>query len=476
MKSITKSVSHVPRQETPGLRLDDGSRVAVMGGGPAGSFFSYFFLDMAARVGLEATVDIYEPRDFSVRGPMGCNKCGGIISESLVQTLAAEGINLPSTIVQRGIESYMLHMDVGDAQIGTPLQEKRIASVYRGSGPRKGTSTEWGSFDAFMLSLAAERGARVIHKSIDAVAWEDGRPVVTPRKEEPAAYDLLIVATGINSTALRLFQRSELKYTPPETTQTFICEYEMDRETMSATLGSSMHVFLLNIPRLEFAAIIPKGASATLCLLGDDLDKELREAFLNAAEVRRSMPGDWRPVHDDCRCAPQISTRGAPLPYGDRIAFIGDAGVTRLYKDGIGAAYRTAKAAASTAVFQGVSAAAFERSFAPVCRSLRRDNRLGRLVFMVTRMIQHRRFAREALLHVVRREQQPGTQRQHMSTVLWDMFTGSAPYAEVFKRTLHPVFLGRFGLALMKSLISMARRPTRQAPLATEEALGGSGE
>lgn len=31
-----------------------------------------------------------------------------------------------------------------------------------------------------------------------------------------------------------------------------------------------------------------------------------------------------------------------------------------------------------------------------------------------------------------------------MSTVLWDMFTGSAPYRDVFYRTLDPRFLGRF--------------------------------
>tara|TARA_B100000315_G_scaffold119829_1_gene109746 strand:+ start:301 stop:537 length:237 start_codon:yes stop_codon:yes gene_type:complete len=42
-----------PAEQTsagPGLR--DGARVAVVGGGPAGSFFSYFLLDMADRVGL----------------------------------------------------------------------------------------------------------------------------------------------------------------------------------------------------------------------------------------------------------------------------------------------------------------------------------------------------------------------------------------------------------------------------------------
>src|SRR3972149_4433313 len=34
--------------------------------------------------------------------------------------------------------------------------------------------------------------------------------------------------------------------------------------------------------------------------------------------------------------------------------------------------------------------------------------------------------------------------QQRMSIVLWDMFTGSAPYREIFLRTLEPAFVGRY--------------------------------
>src|SRR5512138_460614 len=91
--------------EPDDLRLVDGSRVAVIGGGPAGSFFSYFLLTMAERVGLTLDVDLYEPRDFGRPGPQGCNMCGGIVSESLVQNLAVEGISIPRSVIQRGIDS-----------------------------------------------------------------------------------------------------------------------------------------------------------------------------------------------------------------------------------------------------------------------------------------------------------------------------------------------------------------------------------
>ena len=242
-----------------GLRLDDNSRVAVIGGGPAGSFFSYFLLVMADRVGMDIQVDVYEPRDFSRPGPASCNMCGGIISESLVQALAVEGINLPSTVVQRGIDSYLLHMDVGNVRIETPLQEKRIAAIHRGAGPRGVKETKWGSFDGYLQELAVAKGAHVIRGRVDGVNWIDGRPQVKTQSGQTQTYDLVVTAVGVNSAALKLFAGLDLGYRPPQTTKTYICEFCLGQDMVKRYFGNSMHVFLLNIPRLEFAAIIPKG-------------------------------------------------------------------------------------------------------------------------------------------------------------------------------------------------------------------------
>ncbi|MBI4674086.1 MAG: hypothetical protein HY741_20775 [Chloroflexi bacterium] len=118
------------------LKLENNSCIAVMGGGPAGSFFSFFALDLAARNGLNLQIDIYEPRDFETPGPPGCNMCGGIISESLVQHLAVEGLPLPTTVVQRGIDSYVLHMDLGSVRIDTPLRKTHRRRVSRSRSPR----------------------------------------------------------------------------------------------------------------------------------------------------------------------------------------------------------------------------------------------------------------------------------------------------------------------------------------------------
>ena len=110
------------RDSSQDLKLSDGCGIAVVGGGPAGSFFSYFLLDMAQDLGLDVQLDLYEPPDFSQPGPAGCNMCGGIVSESLVQALAAEGITLGPDVIQRRIDSYFLHMDAGDVGIMNPSE------------------------------------------------------------------------------------------------------------------------------------------------------------------------------------------------------------------------------------------------------------------------------------------------------------------------------------------------------------------
>jgi len=436
------------------LKLDDGSRIGVIGGGPAGSFFSIFALDMAQRMGIDLQVDIYEPRDYTTPGPKGCNMCGGIISETLVQNLATEGINLPPSVIQRGIDSYELHMDVGSVRIDTPLQEKRIGAVHRGPGPRDVKEIKWESFDGHLQSLAQKRGATVVQGRVDQIQWEDGHLQIKTRSNPPEIYDFLVIATGVNTGAIRLFSDLNLPYEPPTTTKTFICEFFLGQEQIGETLGSSMHVFLLDLPRLEFAAIIPKGDYASVCMLGEEIDKELIESFMNATEVKDRFPPQWSLEAFNCQCSPRIAVGSAHEPFSDRIVFIGDIGVTRLYKDGIGAAYRTAKAAATTAIFQGISKADFKKHYWPTCRNIELDNSIGKVVFLVTGLIQKFRFARRAVLRMTAAEQKRDGPQKHMSTVLWDTFTGSAPYREIFLRTLHPAFLLRFLGYLARSIIN----------------------
>ena len=435
------------------LKLSDGSRIGVIGGGPAGSFFSYFLLDMAERVGIKLSVDVYEPRDFNQYSPRGCNMCGGIISETLVQMLATEGINLPPTVVQRGLESYTLHTDRGTVSIETPLHEKRIAAVHRGMGPRNLREIKWGSFDAYLQVLAIEKGANLLQQKVTRVSFSNGLPEIITDGTSGKTYDLTVAATGINSKVMKSFTELGVGYLPPRSVKTVIREFYLGEEIISHHFGNAMHIFLLDLPEVEFAAFIPKGDYVTFCMLGTHITQQVIDQFMETPEVKNTLPENMYKDMLSCHCNPKIAVTAAKNAFADRMVFIGDCGVTRLYKDGIGAAYRTAKAAASTAIFQGISEEDFKKYFWPACKNLDNDNKIGKLIFMITRINQKVAIARSAMLKMVAEEQSGKVSGNTMSTVLWDMFTGSASYKEIFLLTLHPLFLFRYLYHIVGSLV-----------------------
>ena len=59
--------------------------------------------------------------------------CGGVISESLVQILASEGIILPPSVIRRGIDSYFFHTEYGSVKISA-----KNADVLTGTRRRTG--------------------------------------------------------------------------------------------------------------------------------------------------------------------------------------------------------------------------------------------------------------------------------------------------------------------------------------------------
>lgn len=452
------------------MQLTDGSRVAVIGGGPAGSLTSYFLLAMAERAGVRLAVDVYEPKDFHKSGPGGCNMCAGVVSESLIQMLATEGIRLPDNVVQRGIDSYVLHTDQGTVRVSTPSNERRIASVYRGAGPRGEGHSDWLSFDGYLMDLAVAKGANWIHAKAERIDRESELPRVWTRNREVQAYDLIVAAVGLNGVSRSLFEGIGLRYEPPPTMRGYIREFRLDEKTVNEHFGSSMHVFMLDIPGLEFAAVVPKGGCATLCLLGKNLDKQVIQSFLKTPVVQTCFPASILDERAQCQCAPKLSVGPAIRPYDDRFVFVGDCGVSRLYKDGIGAAYRTAKAAATTAVFEGVSAAEFERHFWPTCHALIRDNRLGNAIFAMHSRARKLGCVRRAIVRLAAAEQSALSKRRTMSTILWDLFTGSAPYREILMRGLNPLFLLKF---LWSMIVAVPWR--HAATTESEEAAGAQG-
>lgn len=450
-----KSWINTNRGESAGLA--DGSRIAVIGAGPAGSMFGYFLLSMGRHVGVGYDVDIYEPRDFAQTGPGGCNHCGGVVSESLVQRLATEGITLDSSIIQRGMDSYTMHMDVGTVRIETPLHERRIATVFRGNGPRDSKIDALDSFDRYLLDLAQGAGARWVRRLVTQLQRDGQMMKVGCADGHVRSYDLVAVTTGVNSRFMDVVETGDYKIRQPATAKTFVCEFPLGDTAIREHLGNSMHVFMLDLPHLKFGALIPKGDYATLCLLGDRIDEELVRAFLNSPEVRQCFPDALVPANV-CHCYPRMNAATARPPFGDRVVLIGDCGTTRLLKDGIGTAYRTAKAAARTVLFHGVMAEDFRKYYWPLCRSIEIDNYIGRAIFAFSGLIQKARFARRGVLRMTANEQARQRGPRRMSEILWDLFTGSGPFAEVLRLSVHPACVAELAWNLLVGNLPHGRR------------------
>jgi len=460
-------------QQRNTLVLDEGSCIGVIGGGPAGSFFSYFILQMAQRIGMRLSVDIYERRDFASIGPTGCNMCGGVISESLVQALSVEGINLPPDVIQRGIDSFQFHSDKETVALYAPYHEMRIATVYRGAGPKGTLKPRWRSFDGHLLEMAVANGAKVIRDRVTDISWIERIPQVHTKDGQPKVYDLVVGAVGVNTPALGLFEKLGIGYKQPRTRKTCNIEFEFGSSYITTHLGNSMHAFLLDLPNLDFAAIIPKGDYATMCLIGDNINSGFVNSFVNNPAVSEYLSGKLDHSAGACRCSPLSSLGDAVHPFGDRVVLLGDCGITRLNKDGIGSAYRVAKTAAVTALFRGVSSEDFRKGYWPVCRTISIDNRFGRVIYLFVDVIKRSPLLTRAVMRMARNEQKKRGKQRRMSTLLWDMFTGSSPYRDAFFRCLHLGFWSRFAQNIIASIF-VGNRAAGTTDHGQEELMGKS--
>jgi flavin-dependent dehydrogenase len=148
--------------------MESGSRVAIIGGGPAGCLFALYLLRFSADRGIHPEITIYHQRNFDEPGPVGCKGCAGILSVSLLRKLDQLGLVIPREVIQARIDQYTVHSPYTSISLSNPEKGIEIVSVYRGCGPRVCQSEEPISFDSWLLREAQNRGARVENKKVSS--------------------------------------------------------------------------------------------------------------------------------------------------------------------------------------------------------------------------------------------------------------------------------------------------------------------
>ncbi len=418
------------------LSLSDGDRVCIVGGGPAGSFTALHLLRLARFHGLSLEVTIFEPRDFSMPGPGGCNRCAGILSTRLLDGLERLELELPREVVQAPIRSYAIHIDGDTIPIHQPDPRRRIVSVYRGGGPRLLQSEPLAGFDGFLLNAATERGARHLRGRVLRIAQED-RPVVHLARERFHA-DLLVLATGVNSRAPL---EPSFGYRAPPTA--IMAQDEVLRPP--GWPDDQVKAFFRRPRGLLFGALTPKGQYVNISLMGRNLKTDAVSDFLEAQSLSESLP---LPQGSLCGCTPRIAVGKARGFYGDRWVAVGDAAVTRLYKDGIGSAFATAERAMQTAFTHGIGKRAWRAGYAPACRRIASDNAYGRMLFGLWDLTVGSPRLLQLWKRAVRLEEREAIERRVHMRVLWGMFTGDEPYRDLMRLSIGPAGLRGFFRAL----------------------------
>jgi flavin-dependent dehydrogenase len=203
----------------------------------------------------------------------------------------------------------------------------------------------------------------------------------------------------------------------------------------------SVSVFFDQPPGLIFGALIPKGRHANISLLGHKLPLNAINAFLEGHGLMELVSNGGSGL---CGCTPRVAVSMASNFYADRLAVVGDAVVTRLYKDGIGAAFITAEAAARTAIQRGVSRADFSAGYLPVCRRIASDNRYGQWLFRLWSIVRRSPLLLDAWHRTIQIEDSLPSLAHVYTRVLWGMFTGSESYRTLFWLSISPNALSGF--------------------------------
>jgi flavin-dependent dehydrogenase len=338
----------------------------------------------------------------------------------LVRNLERLGLSIPEDVIQSRLSAYILHINDDELCLQSPDPQRVIYSVYRGSGPRLGEPPYPRSFDGWLASEAQARGAILRRERVRAVRYGPRPVIVTARQEIEA--DLVVLANGINSQTLL---DPAYNYRPPRTET-------MAQDELPLPDGDhqdKIHIYCEPPKGLIFGALIPKGKYVNVSLLGHKLPPDAITVFVD----EHHLAGMALPVAPFlCGCAPRLAVTPARGCFTDRLVAVGDAAVTRLYKDGIGSAILTAEAAARTAVRQGVSRADFASGYAPTCRAIVVDNIYGRLLFRLWMLARRFPILVEAWGRSIQSESSlPATDQLHRR-LLWGIFTGDESYRKIF--------------------------------------------
>ena len=396
-----------------GIEATNLERIAIIGGGPAGTSCALTLLRGARERGREIEVLLVEPKRFGEH----YNQCAGVLTvdESLKELMEELGLQFPYDLVQRIVRGYVVH-----------AQDDQILLV-----PREGDSPVGAlrrvQFDEFLLNEAAHAGAVVLPYRMVDLEFQKNRVIIYT---EGGTYyaDVVVGAFGLDTGAASVFARRSA-YRPPPSIETLVTKiHPAGLEPIEGLLEDHIHAFLPRLPQIEFGALVPKGNHISIIIAGRGLAMRDMQRFLAMPQVSPLLPEGTEP--GDCFRG-TFPVGLAHRFFGQRYLIAGDAaGLVRPFKGGgIAAALKTGRLAGRTLLAYGVTAQA-GAAYMAECRDLRGDVRYGQVLRWLVALLSGP-FRMEAIIHLAH-------QSRAMQQALYDCVSGRTSYRQIFREELTP--------------------------------------
>jgi len=446
------------------IRLTDGSKVVIIGGGPAGSFLAINLLRKAKRFGIKIEVIIMEKKKImniheqkGSEGQIGeCNYCAGGLSPKIGDALKKMGLILPVEVIMD--KAFIINIFANWKTISLEVL-REMTSVYRGSRPG-GRNDSIYNFDSFLLENAVKEGARIITAEVTGLGYsKDGRVVVSYKgNRQIMESDFVAFAGGVNGVVgdrfdagkqpVSYLHRMMPGFQPPKVRRAIIFELNTgDNDRFMHKINGELY-FILHGSRslkLEMISIAPKGKYITVVLIGPSIDNStnkdnlrLINEFMCLPHIRKILPQGAK-LKNICICSPNMVTGVAKNPYGDRIAVVGDMLTANLYKDGIGSAYEISTKLAEVVLTRGIDKRSLKEGYGSVIRKYQTNNTLGKLVFLFIRIcFSSSLFSRIIYQAVITERKTQAMENRRLEKILWNTASGEDTYKNILLAMFHP--------------------------------------
>jgi len=348
--------------------LSNNQTAVIIGGGPGGTMAGIALRNLARRQGKSINVILFDGK--ATVGEGHYNQCVGVLSPPIDKLLESQGVPFPHHLVQRQIQSYILHGERRHLR----LTEAGEASF----------ATRRVEFDTYMLEQARAHGVEVRSSRVMDLEILPNRVNVFTDSAKVHA-DVVFGAFGLDPGTTTTLAEATL-YHPPRFLVSMVTKIHPPADIM-AQWGNDIHAFLPKNPRIEFGAITPKGDHLTVNLAGPAVSSMDMAEFLAYPPVRRVLhfadpENPVNPNQDFIFYRGRFPISIAPHFYGDRYVTLGDAaGLVRAFKGkGVTSACQTAIWAAETAMTEGISREAFDRHYRRTCGEILRDLPYGKVM------------------------------------------------------------------------------------------------